>query len=414
MAGKIKYIVGLDLGSSKICAVICEINEVGGLDLIGFGSTDSKGLSRGIVVNLDAAAAVIRQSVEEAERAAEMVVESVFVGVSGEHVKSFNSQGAVSISTDNREINVEHVHLVIDRAREAISLPPDVKIVHMIPQAFIVDRHEGIREPLGLLGGHLEVGCHVITASDLAHQNIVTAVNRAGVVVNDTILQQLASAESTLSNDDKELGVAIIDIGGGTTDLAIFTQGALRHTFILPLGGDQITNDIAVGLRTTIPEAERIKREYGCALPRLIPKGKEVSFPVSGVGGRKPRSIGKRILCEIVQARMEEILSLIREEIKHVGFDRKLGAGLVLTGGTAQLEGVIELAEENMDLPVRLGIPTGLDKMEAVLASPTFSTAIGLVLYGYRTHFKTITTVNADKNPFSRLWSLLKSVVSNN
>ena len=286
-------------------------------------------------------------------------------------------------------------------------LPSDVKIVHMIPQAFVVDGQEGIKEPLGLLGGHLEVGCHVITASNLAHQNVVTAVNRAGVVVNDTILQQLASAESTLSNDDKELGVAVIDIGGGTTDLAIFTQGALRHTFILPLAGDQITNDIAVGLRTTIPEAERIKRKYGCALPRLIPE--ELSFSVSSVGGRKPKSIGKKILCEIVQARMEEILLLIQEEIKHVGFDRKLGAGLVLTGGTAQLEGVVELAEEKMDLPVRLGTPMGLDKMETVLLNSTYSTAIGLVLYGYRTHFRTITKVNTNSNIFSRLWSLVKN-----
>ena len=407
MAEKIKYVIGLDLGSSKICAVICEINETGGLDLVGFGSTESKGLSRGVVVNLDAAAAVIKQSVEEEERAAETVVESVFVGVSGEHVKSFNSRGAVSISTDDREISVEHIELVIDRAKEAISLPSDVKIVHMIPQAFVVDGQEGIKEPLGLLGGHLEVGCHVITASNLAHQNVVTAVNRAGVVVNDTILQQLASAESTLSNDDKELGVAVIDIGGGTTDLAIFTQGALRHTFILPLAGDQITNDIAVGLRTTIPEAERIKRKYGCALPRLIPE--ELSFSVSSVGGRKPKSIGKKILCEIVQARMEEILLLIQEEIKHVGFDRKLGAGLVLTGGTAQLEGVVELAEEKMDLPVRLGTPMGLDKMETVLLNSTYSTAIGLVLYGYRTHFRTITKVNTNSNIFSRLWSLVKN-----
>ena len=407
MAEKIKYVIGLDLGSSKICAVICEINETEGLDLVGFGSTESKGLSRGVVVNLDAAAAVIKQSVEEAERAAETVVESVFVGVSGEHVKSFNSRGAVSISTDDREISVEHIELVIDRAKEAISLPSDVKIVHMIPQAFVVDGQEGIKEPLGLLGGHLEVGCHVITASNLAHQNVVTAVNRAGVVVNDTILQQLASAESTLSNDDKELGVAVIDIGGGTTDLAIFTQGALRHTFILPLAGDQITNDIAVGLRTTIPEAERIKRKYGCALPRLIPE--ELSFSVSSVGGRKPKSIGKKILCEIVQARMEEILLLIQEEIKHVGFDRKLGAGLVLTGGTAQLEGVVELAEEKMDLPVRLGTPMGLDKMETVLLNSTYSTAIGLVLYGYRTHFRTITKVNTNSNIFSRLWSLVKN-----
>ena len=407
MAEKIKYVIGLDLGSSKICAVICEINETGGLDLVGFGSTESKGLSRGVVVNLDAAAAVIKQSVEEAERAAETVVESVFVGVSGEHVKSFNSRGAVSISTDDREISVEHIELVIDRAKEAISLPSDVKIVHMIPQAFVVYGQEGIKEPLGLLGGHLEVGCHVITASNLAHQNVVTAVNRAGVVVNDTILQQLASAESTLSNDDKELGVAVIDIGGGTTDLAIFTQGALRHTFILPLAGDQITNDIAVGVRTTIPEAERIKRKYGCALPRLIPE--ELSFSVSSVGGRKPKSIGKKILCEIVQARMEEILLLIQEEIKHVGFDRKLGAGLVLTGGTAQLEGVVELAEEKMDLPVRLGTPMGLDKMETVLLNSTYSTAIGLVLYGYRTHFRTITKVNTNSNIFSRLWSLVKN-----
>ena len=320
---------------------------------------------------------------EDAEKAAGATVESVFVGLSGVHVKSFNSRGAVAVNAHNREIGKDDIRRVIETAK-AVSLPTDREIVHVLPQEFVVDGQDGIGDPLGLLGTRLEVNCHIVTSSTTAAQNIVTAVNRSGIIVADTVLQQLASAESTLSADDKELGVALIDIGGGTTDLAVFLQGAIRHTSILPLGGDQITNDIAVGLRTAIPEAEKIKRQHGCALSTLI--AEDVSFEVPSVGGRQPKSISRKILCEMIQPRVEEIMSLALEDIKQAGFEKAIGGGVVLTGGTVLLEGVIDVAEQIFDLPVRQGIPFGLGKMGAALSNPTYSTAVGLVLYGYRTH----------------------------
>ena len=264
-----------------------------------------------------------------------------------------------------------------------------------------------IGDPLGLLGTRLEVNCHIVTSSTTAAQNIVTAANRSGIIVADTVLQQLASAESTLSTDDKELGVALVDIGGGTTDLAVFAQGAIRHTSILPLGGDQVTNDIAVGLRTSIPEAEKIKRQYGCALSTRI--AEDVSFDVPSVGGRQPKSISKKILCEIIQPRVEEIISLTQEEIKQAGLEKALGAGIVVTGGTVLLEGVIDVAEQMFDLPARIGIPAGVGGMAEVLSSPIYSTAVGLVLYGYRTHSHRLTKVYSNGNLFSKGISWFKA-----
>ncbi len=406
MPRKTKYVVGLDVGTTKTCTVICEVNDKGGLEVVGVGSADSKGLRKGVVVNLDGAVSAIKKSVEEAERGAGTAVESVFVGLSGWHIKSFNSQGAVAVLAESREIGKEDIRRVIEIAK-AVSLPSDREIIHVLPQEFVVDGQGGIGDPLGLLGAELEVSCHIVTSSTTAAQNIVTAVNRSGLIVADTVLQQLASAESTLSNDDKELGVAVVDIGGGTTDLAIYTQGAIRHTSILPLGGDQITNDIAVGLRTSILEAEKIKRKHGCALSTLVTE--EVTFEVSGVAGRQAKSIGKRALCEIIQPRMEEIVALVQEEIKQAGYEKFLGAGVVVTGGTAQLEGVIELAEAIFGLPVRLGSPSGLEQVEASLVTPTYSTSIGLVLYSYRAHAHRLVGLPTDRNRLarwaSRLWS---------
>lgn len=405
MARKSKYIVGLDVGTTKICTVICELNEAGGLDVVGVGSSESKGLRKGVVVNLDGAVAAIKKSVEEAERAAGTAVESVFVGLSGGHIKSFNSRGAVAVLAHSREIGREDIRRVIETAK-AVSLPSDREIVHVLPQEFVVDGQDGIGDPLGLLGTRMEVSCHIVTSSTTAAQNIVTAVNRSGIIVVDTVLQQLASAESTLTSDDKELGVAVVDIGGGTTDLAIYIQGAIRHTSILPLGGDQITNDIAVGLRTSIPEAEKIKHQQGCTLSTLI--AEDITFEVSSVGGRPAKSISKRILCEIIQPRVEEIVILIQEEIKQAGFEKLLGAGVVVTGGTAQLEGIVELTEAIFDLPVRQGIPVGLEQMDGVLVTPTYSTAIGLVLYGFRVHSHRLTKLPKNKLILSRCWAWFK------
>jgi cell division protein FtsA len=383
LAKKNKYIVGLDVGTTKICAIICELNDKEQLEVVGMGTSESKGLRKGVVVNLDSTVSSIKKAVEDAEKGAGTAVESVFVGLSGVHVKSFNSRGAVAVNAYNREVGKEDIRRVIETAK-AVSLPTDREIVHVLPQEFVVDGQDGIGDPLGLLGTRLEVNCHIVTSSTTAAQNIVTAVNRSGIIVADTVLQQLAAAESTLTVDDKEIGIALVDIGGGTTDLAIYTQGAIRHTSILPLGGEQITNDIAVGLRTTIPEAEKIKRHYGCALSTLIEE--DVSFEVPSVGGRQPKSISKKILCEIIQPRVEEILNLVKEEIRQAGLEKSIVGGIVLTGGTVLLQGVIEIAEQTFDLPVRQGTPAGVARMGDALSTPTYSTAIGLVLYGYRTH----------------------------
>ena len=406
LAKKNKYIVGLDVGTTKTCAVICELSDKLELDVIGMGSAESKGLRKGVVVNLDSTVSSIKKAVEEAEKGAGIPVESVFVGLSGVHVKSFNSRGAVAVNGNNREIGKDDIRRVIETAK-AVSLPIDREIVHVLPQEFVVDGQDGIGDPLGLLGTRLEVNCHIVTSSTTASQNIVTAVNRSGIIVADTILQQLAAAESTISLDDKELGIALVDIGGGTTDLAIYTQGAIRHTSILPLGGDQITNDIAVGLRTTIPEAERIKRQYGSAMATLI--AEDVAFDVPSVGGRQPKSISKKILCEIIQPRVEEILSLVKEDIKQAGFEKTIGGGVVLTGGTVLMQGVLEIAEQTFDLPVRQGAPSGVGKMGGALSSPPYSTAIGLVLYGYRTHNQRYAKAQANGSFLSKGLSWIKN-----
>lgn len=382
MGKKGKYFVGLDVGTTKTCVLICELNT-GRLEVRGVGWAESRGLRKGVVVNLDGAVSSIKKAVEEAEKKAGVAVESAYVGLSGSHIKSFNRSGAVAITSGSREIGKDEIRRVIQTAK-AVPLQSDREIVHVLPQEFVVDGQDGIGDPLGLLGTRLEVNVHIVTSSTTAAQNIVTAANRSGIIVADTVLEQLASAESTLTSDDKELGVALLDIGGGTTELAVFTQGAIRHTSVLPLGGDQITNDIAVGLRTSIPEAERIKRQHGYSLSTLI--SEDHTFEVPSVGGRLPKTISKKILCEIIQPRVEEIMGLVLEEIRQAGFAKLLGAGLVITGGTALLPGLIEIAEQIFDLPVRQGRPFGLGDMGDALNSPANATAVGLVLYGHRTH----------------------------
>ncbi len=405
MGRKNQYIVGLDVGTTKTSALICELLE-DRLEVRGLGSAESKGLRRGVVTNLDATVNSIKRSVEEAERQAGVPVESVFVGLSGAHIKSFNREGAVAITSSTREISKDDIRRVIETAK-AVSLPSDREIIHVLPQEFVVDGQEGIGDPLGLLGTRLEVKVHIVSSAITAAQNIVTAVNRSGILVADTILQQLAAAESTLSSDDKEMGVALLDIGGGTTDLAIYSQGAIQHSAVLPLGGDHITNDIAVGLRTTIPEAEKIKRSQGCAKSALIRE--DHSFEVPSVSGRPPKFTTRKILCELVQPRVEEMLSLVKEEIRQSGFEKLLGAGIVLTGGAALLEGMVDLSEEIFDLPIRPGIPSGLQGMGEVLVNPVHSTVVGLVLYGYRTHLQRTRRAQSSRFPVARVWHWLRA-----
>src|SRR5215470_2300552 len=382
MGRKEKHIVGLDIGSTKVCTLIAAVCE-SGLELIGVGITDSKGLKKGAVVNLEATVDSIKKSVGEAEAMARCEVETVYVGLAGPHVKSFNSRGVTSIPTRTREINNEDVRRVIETAR-AVALSPDREIIHILPQEFTVDDQTGIGDPLGMIGTRLEVNVHIVTSSTTAAQNIITAVNRSGLLVGDTVLEQIAAGEAVLTEDDKELGVVLVDIGGGKTNVAIYHHGAVRHTIVMPVGGEHFTNDIAVGLRTSIPEAERLKREQGCAMSSLADQ--ENVFEIVGMGARQSRPIGQQVLSDILQPRAEEIIHFLRNEIRSAGYERQAGAGVVLTGGGAMLKGFAELAEDVLDLPVRIGISSGFaEKKDAhisALQGPEFATVTGLVLYG--------------------------------
>lgn len=378
---KDNYIVGLDIGTRKTCAIIAELNESGGLDIIGIGTTESKGLRRGIVVNLEATVESIRKVIEEAELMAGVAIESAYVGIAGNHIKGINSRGVIAVGGKGREITREDVQRVIEAAK-AVSIPPDREILHVLPQEFIVDDQDGIGDPIGMTGSRLEALVHIVTTSVTSTQNLVTCVNRAGIVVADTVLESIASSETILTADEKELGVALIDIGGGTTDLAIFEKGSISYTSVVPVGGDSFTNDISVGLRTPIPDAERIKKKYGCALSTMVEDDETIEVP--SMGGRKPRILSRQILCEIVQPRAEETFNLVHEEIKQAGYERSLNSGIVLTGGGALLQGMSEIAEQIFDLPVRVGSPVGVGGLVDVINSPVYSTAVGLLLYGHR------------------------------
>lgn len=376
-----KHIVGLDIGTTKVSVTLAEPNEHGGLDVVGFGTCPSKGLRKGVVINLDATVDSIKSAVEEAELMAGVAVERAFVGIAGGHVRGFNSRGVVTIASKDHEITRSDVARVLHAAK-AVSIPPDREIFHALPQEFIVDDQDGIGDPVGMTGTRLEANVYIVTGSISAVQNIVNCVNRAGIEVEDTVLEQLAASEATITADEKDMGVALVDIGGGTTDLALLERGAIRHISILPTGGDHFTNDIAVGLRTPVPEAERIKKKYGCALPSMV--SEEDTIEVPSVGGRKSRVLSRQILCEIIQPRAEEIFSLINEEIVRTGFDKSINAGAVLTGGGSIMEGIPEIAEDVLDMPVRRAAPVNVAGLADGVNSPLFSTPVGLVLFGHR------------------------------
>src|SRR5262252_4439307 len=384
MGYKEKHIVGLDIGSNKVSTLIAAVNG-SGLEVIGLGVAESKGLRKGSVVNIEATVDAIKRSVSEAEAMAGAEVETVFVGIAGPHIRSFNSRGVTSIPTRTREINSDDVRRVIETAR-AVALSPDREIIHILPQEFTVDDQHGIGDPLGMVGTRLEANVHIVTSSTTAAQNIVTAVNRSGLFASDTVLEPIAVGEAILTEDEKELGSVLVDIGGGKTSIAIYHHGAVRHTVVLPLGGELFTNDIAVGLRTPIPEAERLKCEHGCAFSGMV-DGEEV-FEVAAIGARQPRTIAQSVLTDIVQPRAEEIVHIVRNEIRTAGYERQAGAGVVLTGGGAVLRGFVELAEDILDLPVRVGTSAGfaeslLERMPQLMG-PEFATVTGLVLYGDR------------------------------
>ena len=380
MTKKDRYLIALDVGSAKTCAIIGELGE-SGVRFISMGAAESKGLRKGLIANIGATATSVRRAIEEAESVAAMPVERAIVGVAGSHVRGVNSRGGITLGHRGRDITRDDVRNAVDAARN-ISLPEDRVVLHVLPQEFLLDAHENIRDPLGMVGQRLEVNVHLVTSSSSAMQNLVIAVNQAGVEVADTVLEPLASAESSLTQDERELGCCLLDIGGGTTELVVFANGMLRHAAALPVGGDHFTNDLAVGLRTPIPEAEKIKREHGCVFKDRILE--DHAIEIASVGDRPPRTVFTRMLNEILEPRAQELLSLVRDELQRSGFGGQIPAGLVLAGGGAHLKGLVELAETMFNLPVRIAVPKGLEAMPAQLSQPEYATVVGLLLYGAR------------------------------
>jgi cell division protein FtsA len=381
VARRERYLVGLDVGTSRVTAVVGESMDDGTLDIVGIGVAESRGIKRGVVVNVDAAVDSIKKAIEEAELMAGVEIDSVHLALSGPHIKGFNSRGVIAVAGKNREITRDDVRRAIDAAK-AVALPTGREILHVLPQDFVVDEQDGIGAPVGMTGARLEVNVHIVTGAVSSTQNLIACVNRAGVTVTDTVIEQLAASESVLTQDEKELGVALVDIGGGTADLAIFERGSLWHTGVVAVGGDHFTNDIAVGLRTPIPDAEKVKRKSGCALSSMVDE--DDTIEVASVGGRKPRLMARRILSEILQPRAEEIFHLVWDEIRRAGYEKALNSGIVLTGGGSILEGMPEMAEQIFDLPIRRGAPVDVGGLADHVSSPTFATPVGLVLYAHR------------------------------
>jgi len=379
MARKIErnLVVGLDIGTSKVVAIVGEMTADRQIEVIGIGSHPSRGLKKGVVVNIESTVQSIQRAVEEAELMAGCEVHAVYAGIAGSHVRSLNSHGIVAIR--NKEVTHEDVDRVIDAAR-AVAIPADQKILHILPQEFIIDNQEGIREPIGMSGVRLEAKVHIVTGADSAAQNIVKCVQRCGLAVEDIVLEQLASSHAVLTDDEKELGVCLVDIGGGTTDIAVFSGGAIRHTAVIPIAGDQVTNDIAVSLRTPTHHAEEIKMKFACALSQLANTDETIEVP--SVGDRPPRRLARQTLAEVVEPRYEELFGLIREELRRSGFEEVIAAGVVLTGGSAKMEGAVELAEEVFHMPVRLGTPQHVTGLVEVVRNPIHATGVGLLLYG--------------------------------
>jgi cell division protein FtsA len=378
---KDRFVVGLDIGSAKTCALVGELEDEGGVRFAALGAAESKGWRKGQIVNLELAVSSIRRAVEEAENIVGVPVESALIGVAGGHVRGVNSRGGITLGQRPRDIGREDVRRAVEAAKN-VSLPEDREVLHVLPQEFFVDSQDNIRDAIGMVGQKLEANVHIVTSSAAATQNVVTAVNKAGVVVSDTVLEPLASAEACLTQDERELGCCLLDIGGGTTELIVFSGGVVRHSAAVPIGGDHFTNDLAVGLRTPIPEAEKIKREHACAWHELLDR--DAAIEIATVGDRPPRTIFSRMLCEITEPRAQELLTLVRDDLRRAGLDAQIPAGIVFTGGGARLRGLTELAEKMFVLPVRLAVPRGLTDLTEAVAQPEYSAAVGLVLYGAR------------------------------
>jgi len=370
-------IVGLDIGTSKIVAIVAEITPEKKLNIIGLGTQPSRGLKKGVVVNIEATMTSIQRVLEEAELMADCAITEVFTGIAGSHIRSLNSSGMVAIK--EKEVTQADIDRVVETAK-AIAIPNDQQVLHILPQEFIVDGQEDVREPLGMSGVRLEVKVHIVTGAVSAVENITKCVRRCGLVVKDVMLQPLASALAVLNEDEKDLGVCVMDIGGGTTDLAVFTGGAIRHTAVIPIAGDQVTNDIAMTLRTPTKEAEELKLRHGCALRQLADPNDVIEVP--GVGDRGPRKLSRQMLAEVIEPRIEELYTLAQAELRRSGLEELLSSGIVLTGGSALLQGMVELGEEVFHLPVRIGVPAYVGGLADVVRSPRYATAVGLLLDG--------------------------------
>ncbi|MGI9202731.1 MAG: cell division protein FtsA [Woeseiaceae bacterium] len=376
--GDKNMIVGLDIGTSKVVAIVGEVGEDGTIEVIGIGSHPSRGLKKGVVVNIESTVHSIQRAVEEAELMAGCDIHSVYAGIAGSHIRSLNSHGIVAIR--DKDVSQGDLERVIDAAG-AVAIPADQRILHILPQEFLIDNQEGIRDPISMSGVRLEAKVHMVTGAVSAAQNIVKCVQRCGLEVDDIVLEQLASSYSVLTEDEKELGACIVDIGGGTTDIAVFLGGAIQHTAVIPIAGDQVTNDIAVSMRTPLQYAEEIKIKYACALSQLANPDETIEVP--SVGERPPRRLARQTLAEIVEPRFEELFGLVRDELRRSGFEELIAAGVVITGGSAKMEGAVELAEEVFHMPVRLGAPQYVEGLLEVVRNPIHATGVGLLLYGY-------------------------------
>lgn len=376
MSKKNNVVVGLDIGTHKICAVVGEHTDRGP-EVVGVGIHPSHGLRKGVVINIEATVESIKKAIEEAEIMAGCEINTVFAGIAGGHIRGFNSHGVVAVK--NKEVTESDIDRVIEAAK-AVAIPMDREVLHVLPQEYIIDDQDGIQKPLGMSGVRLEANVHIVTGAVTSAQNIIKCCNRTGLNVADFVLEPLASADAVLTSEEKELGVALVDMGGGTTDIALFHEGSVKHTAVLSVGGNHLTSDIAAGLRTPIAEAERLKQRYGCARTSMAGRGETLEVP--SMGGRNPRSISRQILCEIIEPRLEEVFHLLQREVAKSGYEENLASGIVMTGGSTLLPGMIEMSEEYFNVPVRQGVPTNVGGLVDVISSPVYSTGVGLVLYG--------------------------------
>ena len=397
------YVVALDIGTSKVVCLIGQLTDSHAVEIVALGSYPSSGLKKGVVVNIDATTDAIQKSMDQAKNSFDGKLKNVYVGIAGNHIKSLNSHGIVGIK--DKEVTPFDIDRVIEAA-QAVAIPSDQKVLHVLPQEFVIDDQDSIREPLGMSGVRLESHVHLVTCANNAIQNIEKCVKRCGITLDGFVLEQLASSYSVLSEDEKELGVCIVDIGGGTTDIAIFNSGSISFTGVIPIAGDQVTSDIAVALRTPTPQAEELKQKYGCAVAEFTTESETIE--VAGVGGRAPRELSRKALAEIVEPRYVELFELVKAEIQRNGFDGKIPAGIVLTGGTSKMEGVVELAESIFQTSVRIGVPENFKGMESVLKNPIYATSIGLLGYGFD-QLKQGIALEQNRSLFDKAFGWLKS-----